>query len=400
MLSGNDPRGVAICSWTLWAFAVVSTICRFASRRLLTGPSFFKDLQIDDYLMLLALASLTGVVVSTSEVLRSGSNFVPEGETENWTAEQISEAVWGSKMLVALEEFMLFTLWLVKGCLLILYARMTTGLREGLAVKITAGYCVLGFIVTQVLYLAVWCRPITDYWAVPLPPDNEQCMTYHNHLVTVTVFHVSSDLMMLCIPVPMIARTRLPLKRKLVLCGVFSLGVLVVVLAILNRYYNFTMPLDLVFLAWYNGEGSTAVIIANVPFCWALMRRLFALGSWKGTEAVSGGGSKRNRGMVPLNAHGIPPTIGGTVAGATGGRLGKFGSGKRGLHYDSAAMSMHSESESMERITGKVSTSDSHDMNHDIELAERKGGILVVKGFTVSDSVNDGYGTEHGKREA
>jgi len=55
-------------------------------------------------------------------------------------------------MLVALEEFMVGILWLVKACLLLLYARMayvssimfdlvliccSSGLREGLAVKIT-----------------------------------------------------------------------------------------------------------------------------------------------------------------------------------------------------------------------------------------------------------------------
>ena len=73
-------------------------------------------------------------------------------------------------MLVALEEFMVGILWLVKACLLLLYARMayvfsimfdlvliccSSGLREGLAVKITTRYCLLTFIVVQVLYLSV-----------------------------------------------------------------------------------------------------------------------------------------------------------------------------------------------------------------------------------------------------
>ncbi len=40
-------------------------------------------------------------------------------------------------------------------------------LRENLAVKIVAGYVVLGFVVMEVLYLAVWCRPFNQYWAVP-----------------------------------------------------------------------------------------------------------------------------------------------------------------------------------------------------------------------------------------
>ena len=99
-------------------------------------------------------------------------------------------------------------------------------------------------------------------------------------MITTTSLHVSSDILLMCIPIPLIARARLPLKRKLVLCAVFSLGVSVVIVAILNRYYNFTQPNELVFLIWYNGEASTAVMIANIPMCWALLQKVFSLDAW------------------------------------------------------------------------------------------------------------------------
>ncbi len=63
--------------------------------------------------------------MSSNQVAINGSNYVPDGVVEGWSPEQIKAAEWGSKMLVALEEFMLATLWLVKACLLLLYARMT-----------------------------------------------------------------------------------------------------------------------------------------------------------------------------------------------------------------------------------------------------------------------------------
>ncbi len=75
--------------------------------------------------MILAIGALAGVAVSSNEIAAKGSNYVPEGETDSWTEEQISQARWGSMMLVALEEFMMAVLWLVKACLLVLYARMT-----------------------------------------------------------------------------------------------------------------------------------------------------------------------------------------------------------------------------------------------------------------------------------
>jgi len=129
-------------------------------------------------------------------------------------------------------------------------------------------------------------------------------MTYRHHMITVTVLNVSSDLMMLCIPVPMIARARLPLRRKIVLCLVFSLGVLTCLVAILNRYFNFTQNNSLVFLIWYNAEMATAVMIANIPFCWPLLRKLFALDSWSNS-------SDRRAGPSDIAGSGQPPpTIG------------------------------------------------------------------------------------------
>lgn len=34
-------------------------------------------------------------------------------------------------------------------------------------VKWVAAYCVLGYVVVMICFLAVWCRPIQWYWAVP-----------------------------------------------------------------------------------------------------------------------------------------------------------------------------------------------------------------------------------------
>lgn len=56
------------------------------------------------------------------------------------------------------------------------------GLREALAVKITAAYCVITFAVVQILYLALWCRPITNYWAVPIPEGNGKFVCHESFL--------------------------------------------------------------------------------------------------------------------------------------------------------------------------------------------------------------------------
>ncbi|KAL8981009.1 MAG: hypothetical protein Q9177_005710, partial [Variospora cf. flavescens] len=182
--------------------------------------------------------TFTGVIVSVNQVSHNLSNYLPPGVAEKFTPEEHENAVYGSKFVLVLEEFMLANTWLCKACLLILYHQMTLGLKQNKLVKIVGAYCVFGYILTQILYLAVWCRPFKQYWQVPV--DNSQCASYYRHLITASVFNISSDLLMIYIPLPILVRARLPTKRKILLCGVFSLGFLVILSAILNRYYNFT----------------------------------------------------------------------------------------------------------------------------------------------------------------
>ncbi|CAK7245711.1 MAG: hypothetical protein STHCBS139747_007300 [Sporothrix thermara] len=329
----DDVSSLKPGSWALWTIGIVTVLARFASRRLALGG--WRKLQVDDYLMALCAITFTGVTVCSNQVGINGSNYAPDDEIASWTPHEIQDAEWGSKMLLALEEFMLATVWLVKACLLILYGRLTLGLTEAFAVKVVAVYCAIGYVVIQILYLGVWCRPIYDYWAVPVPEGHDQCKTYLHHMITVTVFHVSSDLLMLLIPVPMIARARLPLLRKIILCIIFSLGLLVVLVAILNRYYNFTVSNSLVFLIWYNGEASTAVMVANIPFLWTLLRYIFSLDAW-------GSSSRRSRnasGAHRLDDRDAPSSIGGSGGKSTGRR------------QHSALVGVDAATESMERIT-------------------------------------------------
>lgn len=96
-------------------------------------------------------------------------------------------------------------------------------LKQNIAVKVVAGYVAVSFVVMEILYLGVWCRPFNQYWAVP--PDNGaltpsytsyhslsqhthadsctvQCSAATNHLITNAVFNISTDMMIILIPMP------------------------------------------------------------------------------------------------------------------------------------------------------------------------------------------------------
>ncbi len=174
------------------------------------------------------------------------------------TPASIASRIHGSKLVLVVEQSMITTQWGCKICLLLLYNKLTFGLRrmfsvplylihspgnqaletclssdelpnswyplrlsrhfidnyiliyqtEQLAVKVVGVYVVVNWIIMESLYFGVWCRPFDQYWAVPT--DNEQCSAAIHHLITNAVFNISSDLMMLCIPIPILISSQLP----------------------------------------------------------------------------------------------------------------------------------------------------------------------------------------------
>ncbi|KAL8663811.1 MAG: hypothetical protein Q9168_008030 [Polycauliona sp. 1 TL-2023] len=284
----NSVLSLTIESWSLYPLGLMLIAARIISRRILLGS--FSKLQIDDWLMVFVTVTFTGVIVSVNQVSHNLSNYLPPGVAEAFTPAEHANAAYGSKFVLILEEFMLTNTWMCKACLLILYHQMTLGLKQNKLVKFVGAYCLFGYLLIQILYLGVWCRPIQQYWQVPV--ENSQCASYYHHLITSAVFNITSDLMMLYIPLPILIKARLPMKRKIILCGVFSLGVLVILSAILNRYYNFTEPYgSLVYLNWYTGEAATSVFVANIPHLWPLLSKIFSLGAFNSLRRTGGGSS-------------------------------------------------------------------------------------------------------------
>jgi hypothetical protein len=76
--------------------------------------------------------------------------------------------------------------------------------------------------VMEILYFGVWCRPFSQYWAVP--PSNPQCSAATNHLITNAVLNISSDMMIIAIPMPLFLKVKLPKKNKAILIGIFLIG--------------------------------------------------------------------------------------------------------------------------------------------------------------------------------
>jgi len=267
-------------SWIWYTCATMMIGARLISRYIHLRS--IKNLQYDDWIMgIFITAAYTALIVCSNRYVKAQSNLLPPGfDFQLLSPEDLARRRYGSKMVVVVEQTQIAVIWACKACLLIMYHRLTrTALRnENVAIKLLFAYVALGFVVMEVLYFAVWCRPVTEYWAVPT--SSSQCNALINHRIVKAVFNLSSDIVMLVIALQMLIRSLLPLKRKLILCGIFSLGIFVIIASILNSYYSFMNPYKQTWTFWYVRESSTAILVANLPFTWTILRQFFDLGTF------------------------------------------------------------------------------------------------------------------------
>jgi hypothetical protein len=206
---------------------------------------------VDDYGIVVVLCFYTVLVVALNVETDTNSNLLPPGfDTSTLTPDDIAERVYGSKLIIVVEQCQCFVIWGAKACLIALYLRLTSLRVEHYAIKALAVFVGLSFIIMEILYFAVWCRPFWEYWAVPTKYDsvtgfnrdvandkssNIQCSAATNHLITNAVFNLTSDFVMLAIGLPMFLRMHLPWQKKVPLVLIFSLGIFVILAAILNK---------------------------------------------------------------------------------------------------------------------------------------------------------------------
>lgn len=194
-------------------------------------------------------------------------------------------------------------------------------MKQNLAVKIVAGYTLGSFILMEILYLGVWCRPFTEYWAVP-PASSES---------RVCLILPKSNRLLMCVPTsPMFGcdkpsdyqcrfqpfvryhdhldpHARVPevdswpqkegCSLRYLRCWTFhgtskntqahqylappNTHNPQILSAILSKYYSFNQPFGVDWTYWYIRESSTAIITANLPLTWSLLQKCFGLKSFK-----------------------------------------------------------------------------------------------------------------------
>ncbi|KAF2118445.1 hypothetical protein BDV96DRAFT_386512 [Lophiotrema nucula] len=262
-------RELALNSWIMYGIGMFVIVLRAYARWRRAGSVGL--LAPDDWIMITAVPALYTTLIVCLNLIAGGggSNLYPPEQFATFTPDDIQERIKGSKIVVVSEQAMLNVIWSLKVCMLFMYARMTAGTKYLKWVKYLGIYVFLGWLAVEIAFFTA-CRPFQGYWG--MPPPNPQCTTLEHYAMVQAVFNISSDICMLAIPLPMIVSLSLPLKQKIVLSIVFSMGAFVIIAAILTKVYNLSDVYSTVYMLWYTREASVAVYVANLPGIWPLLR--------------------------------------------------------------------------------------------------------------------------------
>ncbi|EWC44270.1 hypothetical protein DRE_01096 [Drechslerella stenobrocha 248] len=293
-------------AWTLLAIGLLFIIGRLCARFILSGG--FSGFRPDDFLMILA-----GVVYSLETTAAYCVGFLAKGLANNgMTDEERQALVIGGEeyntritgVKIQLIGWSLYTLllWLLKGCLLIFYSRLTDGLGQQ-TVKIRVGAVLLVTTYTAViLSIHLGCHPYSKNFQMNPDPGNacQPAISKIDCYVTV-VLNVLTDLYLMYIPLPLMWKAQIPLKRKFLLIAMFSGGCFVILAGILRVAFILADPVGGALAAgsWACRETFVAVVIGNIPMIYPLfMRGISSAKKMYATGSVRTYGSNKSQGTV------------------------------------------------------------------------------------------------------
>ncbi|ATZ46002.1 hypothetical protein BCIN_01g06820 [Botrytis cinerea B05.10] len=254
--------------------------------RILNATWVMAKMRFEDWLMCVTMCFYTVLLILINVSARYETNLFPPDQLASIMADpdDVASRIYGSIIVIPLEQCMLASTWCVKICIWLFLWRLCRNLPNlQMALKILMGYIAVGYVVIMFVYYVGVCRPFKQYWAVPV--QDEQCATYQHYSIVQMVFNISSDFGLILIPLWMFYIARLPPMRKAILMGVFSLAVFTILAAILNKYYNFSSPMTTTYQLWYIRESSVAIWVGNLICCWQIVQKIFKARSFDNQKA-------------------------------------------------------------------------------------------------------------------
>ncbi|KAL3481373.1 hypothetical protein BJX99DRAFT_253677 [Aspergillus californicus] len=139
---------------------------------------------------------------------------------------------------------------------------------------------ILGWGLSFFIVMLVACRPLNAYWDTTLDAS-AQCSDEQARTLAFTITNLIFDIVVLLLPAPTFWKLQLPIKERLVLIGLMSLGIVACTASAVRLYYAnriYHSSYDTTWEAyqlwlWVLVETNLAVVCASVPTLRPLARR-------------------------------------------------------------------------------------------------------------------------------
>ncbi|GME60542.1 hypothetical protein GTA08_BOTSDO01369 [Neofusicoccum parvum] len=134
--------------------------------------------------------------------------------------------------------FYTLSLWLIKAGLVVFYKRLSGHTYSYLQklYNATLVWLVISWLV--ILFDTIFrCYPLSRTWSRDPSDACPASAATINYWITVT-FNISTDILIICLPISMVMKLNLPLKQKFGVAGIFALGFVVVITSIVRAVFS------------------------------------------------------------------------------------------------------------------------------------------------------------------
>jgi hypothetical protein len=212
-------------SWWATCFAAVVILTRLAGRKTRSNKLFRED-----WIMFLALVPLFARMGFVHLVLIYGTNNVTTIGVD-YTAEEIKNREFGSKLVLAARIFYALFIWMSKWTVSEFLKRITIHLWRT-SYEFTL-HCIRIFLVATFIAVVIAtlaeCQPFSHYWQV-VPDPGPQCRQNYAQLITMGTADIITDILLIAFPIPIVLRSGQNWKRKLQLAALFSTSIALIII--------------------------------------------------------------------------------------------------------------------------------------------------------------------------
>ncbi|OBT66139.1 hypothetical protein VE03_05143 [Pseudogymnoascus sp. 23342-1-I1] len=215
---GDDKATMIVCWWCT-LFAVTIILFRVAGRYIRTEKLFPEDI-----IATLCIVPILARMALVHVILLWGTNNVV---TDGLSQLDISHREMGSRLVLGSRIFYAATLWMLKFSIAEFLKRLTQNIWRSTHERILQlMYYYLGATMVAIIIADLAeCRPVTHYWQV-VPDPGPKCRQGYAQLITMAVANITTDLLLVIFPIPIIFHSHMPLPRKIILTMLFGLSLI------------------------------------------------------------------------------------------------------------------------------------------------------------------------------